>query len=217
VPRQPPPGAIDRRPHSLLLPARTKLWRVHSAKQPVYEFRPVALPGPFGGGRFDGIGTDSYPCLYAAEQQTTALAESLLTGVQFDGRGNRIIRRVSTRGRRLSAFETTEELRLVLLVSAVDLAAVGQDDWLVQAEPRDFELTREWGGWLRTIDPSAQGLVWQSRRDRPHRSIVLFGDRCPAGCLDPSPLPPVKLDSPDGTGWLQQQLRPYRMSIEVVP
>ncbi|WP_436761468.1 hypothetical protein [Streptosporangium sp. V21-05] len=59
---------------------------------------------------------------------------------------------------------------------------------------------------------TAAGLDWISRRDLPHRSVVLFLDRCGPLPLSPAPLH-VDLDGPEGLAWLNVVLRPYRAYV----
>jgi len=212
-----PPAELRRRPHRYLLPARSMLWRIHSARRTVTGFRPPSDPGAPGGGRFDTTRPDEGGVLYCSEDRSTALVERLLRSQKFDGRGDRLLGEQLFAGRRVSMLQTTTELVLITLVSATDLAAVGQNDWLVQAEPHQFARTQEWARWLRSIEQSAQGLVWQSRRDRPGRAIVLFGDRCPAGALAAVPHSEFDLDSDTGREHLRWLLRPYYVTIPGKP
>jgi hypothetical protein len=214
MPRKDPPRLFDGRPRSMLLPAGRLLWRVHNSLRKVQRFSPV-LAGPgSGGGRFDATEDDKYGYWYAAYQQTTSLAEVLLRSLPFDETGYRLLSRDALRERRVSAAETTCELRLISLLSTQDLAAVGQeDDWLVQCEPGEFTETRRWAHWLRRLDDQAAGLIWQSRRDRPHEAVVLFEDRCGPAPLEPSRLPHVDLDTEGGITWLEAMLRPYRVLV----
>jgi hypothetical protein len=204
VPRYDPPTDFAGQPHGYLLPPRTRLWRLHEARYPACVFNPSLAGHCRPGNRFDATKTDPYGFTYAAREQSTAIAERFLRGQQFDGPAGRLIPYRALQGCRISAVEVAYELRLTTLLSAVDLAAVSQDDWLVQAEPAEFPDTRRWGHWLRAIDPTTQGLIWQSRRDRPHDVVVLFEDRCgPGSPLQPLGLPHIDLDTPDGVKVLQ--------------
>jgi hypothetical protein len=115
-------------------------------------------------------------------------------------------------GRSLSALEIVHELRFVDLRTAQDLAAVSQDDWLVQAEPQDYEHTRDWARWLRSRSDAA-GFIWQSRRDRPNATYVVFADRC-AGMLKVQEHQGFELDTPVGLARLNELLRPYRAVVD---
>jgi hypothetical protein len=194
------------------LAAGTELWRAHSSKRTSTDFNPRPSD-PFEGGRFDGTLADPYPYLYAARDPETALLESFVRSVPFSDHGNRRIRRAAVAGRRLSALQTTRDLSLVCLLTHADLAAACQDEWLIQAEPRDYPFTRHWSSWLRTQAPAADGLIWPSRRDLgDHPVIMLFGDRG-APPLTLGARPPVDLDDCDGARWLNARLAPYRIRV----
>lgn len=211
---EPPTGDIT--PRHALLPAGTVLWRVHHQAQRPNEFTDRPAHPYFGGGRFDGAADDPYPFLYAGETEPTALTEVLLRDIPFTSDGYRILPRSGLYDRRLAALECTAELRLIALETAQDLAAIGQTDWLVQAEPNEFAQTRYWARWLRTRS-DGQGIVWQSRRHRPDRVFVLFGDRCGQDAFKPLPTRCVPLDPPGGIDYLNELLGTYRVRIEPEP
>jgi hypothetical protein len=204
-------------PVSVPLRAGTVLWRVHRRSRGVCEFKALESDQVFGGGRFDSTDNDPYPFLYAATDQDTALLETLVRGIPFDHRGWRWIRRVSVAEQRLSPLETTQDLTLISLLTAADLAAVRQDEWLVQADPPAYPQTRRWGHWLRAQADWADGFVWLSRRnlghDLGHRAFVLFGDRCPDDALREKPREAVDLDDVAGADWLNDRLARYRVRV----
>ncbi|GAA0390478.1 hypothetical protein Acor_47200 [Acrocarpospora corrugata] len=212
MPAQDPPNLRAIAAHRLLLPRGTQLWRVHLRKHPSDTFTPARRhPGRYGG-RFDGADPDLYDHCYLAYEQSTALAECLLRSVRFDDEGPRELTLAQLEGRRLSLVETTRELPLISLSSTPALAAVAQDEWLIQAEPPEYPLTRRWAHWMRGLEPGAAGLDWISRRDLPKRSVILFKDRCPAPPLAATPLH-VELDTEEGFAWLDVMLRPYRARV----
>ncbi|WP_157248213.1 RES family NAD+ phosphorylase [Nonomuraea typhae] len=212
MPDENPPAGRGFVPHRVILPKGTPLWRVHSRKRPCEQFVD-RLPRPgLAGGRFDGTAEDRYQHVYLAYEQSTALAEFLLRSVGFDGVGLRQLPHVTVTGKRLSLLETTREIALITLSSTPALAAVAQDEWLIQAQPLDYPRTRRWAHWLRAIDEDAAGLEWISRRNLPHRCLVLFRDRCGPAPLTPTPLH-VDLDSESGLTWLNVILRPYRAYV----
>jgi hypothetical protein len=194
------------------LAAGTTLWRVHPAAYAVTEFKAKPSDDLFGGGRFDGTSADPYPFLYAAPELETALLETLVRSVPFDDHGQRLLRRVAVASRRASALRVTRDLTLVSLLGTADLAAACQDEWLIQAEPRDYPQTRRWGSWLRAKAGAADGLVWPSRRNIGHQSVVLFGDRCD-DALAVAREPTVALDGGDGAAWLNERLAQYRIRV----
>ncbi len=208
------PDTVEGGPRVTVVPTGTVLWRVHHRDYGAHDFNPKPADSHWGGGRFDGTEQDSYPFLYAGYEESTAIAERLLRGQRFDGKPRMLARSVR-QGRRLSPVETTLDLRLITLVSAVDLAAIYQDDWLVQADEPDYGKTRRWAHWLRQVDFGAQGLVWQSRRDRPNRALVLFGDRCPAAAVvTSSRYPGFDLDDDESLARLNVALAPYRACVD---
>lgn len=207
-----PPGAYRMAPNLCTLPAGSELWRCHSSRRPAEEFNPVAADSHFGGNRFDGTSEDAYPFLYAAAEPATALAEVLLRSLDFDtASGCRLVPRAWLAGRSLSRLHTRVELTLIRLVTEEDLAAVCQDSWLLEAEGPGYPQTRRWASELRSQVPAAQGLVWQSRRHRPRRAVVLFGDRCGADPLKPDPARGTPdLGSPGGIAEANRLLSPLR-------
>jgi hypothetical protein len=211
-----PPARLRSTPNRVLLAPGTRLWRVHQQRFPADDFNPNGADEHFGGGRFDSTPSDPYPFLYAASTDTTALAEVFLRGLPFDDRGARILPRKLLAGRRLSRVELIGEVTLLTLLSTLDLAAVGQDEWLVQAEAAAYGQTRHWAHWLRRQAPWAQGFIWQSKRNLPERAVVLFGDRCPPGLLQAVPDPPPEdLDSVDGALLLRRLLAPYGVTVRL--
>jgi hypothetical protein len=216
MPPTPPPARLRGMPNRVLLPAGTRLWRVHQRRYPSDAFNPQGANEHFGGGSFDSTRSDPYPFLYAAFTGTTAVAEVLLRGLPFDDRGARILPRKMLAGRRLSVVELTGDVTLVALLSALDLAAVGQDEWLVQAEAAAYGQTRHWAHWLRHQATWAQGFIWPSKRNLPEHAVVLFGDRCPPGLLQATPDPlPEDLDTLKGALLLRRLLAPYGVTVRL--
>jgi hypothetical protein len=213
MPFGPPPDTYLGEPNRYCLPEASRLWRVQYKCHGPAEFKDKPADRYFGGGRFDATEDDPYPYLYAALTPTTALAETLIRSLPF-GRGQqRILPRKAVGGRRLCLLELSTDLVLLSLITHADLAAVRQDEWLVQADPRDYAFTRRWAQWLRIQAPWAQGLIWSSRRDLGERSVVLFGDRCPAGTLGLSSPGCQVLDDSAGAANLNALLAPYRVQI----
>ena len=211
-----PPSKYNGHPHSLVLAAGTVLSRVHRDAYSALSFNPVASGIVFGGGRFDATALDPHPFLYAGEADATAVSEALLRDLEPNDRGARYLAKAVWTGRQLSRVRLTADVRLISLVSAVDLGAVGADSWLVHCDPDDYPKTREWARWLRTVDPTAAGLAWSSKRELNTTSYVLFGDRCPPGLFVPEPGPlhgDCKFDDAPGRDWLRTHLAPYRVSI----
>jgi hypothetical protein len=214
-----PPITYRGTPCRRVLAPGTQLFRLHRRTRPVTEFVPRdRLADPhFGGGRFDPTAEDAYPYLYAAFSSSTALAERLLRDFPFTEHDARILPRATLRERRLSSLAVTRPVQLVALTTAPELAAVSQDEWLVQAGPDDYGKTRRWAHWLRGKAPWAQGFVWPSKRDVGEEAVILFGDRCAAADFGPGLIPHVDLDSYDGGVWLRDALADYRVTFRLPP
>ncbi|MEV7780945.1 RES family NAD+ phosphorylase [Kitasatospora sp. NPDC088351] len=210
-----PPRELPGAPARLTLPAGTPLFRLHSARRAATAFNPAPADCLYGGGRFDATRCDRYGYLYAGLTAESAVCESLLRSVPFDPAGTpRLVPRAAVRGRRLSFLRLAADLEVLSLLTGRDLASVGQDSWLVQAEAAEYPFTRHWGHWIREhCDPWAQAFVWPSKREPGDRVVVLFGDRCPADALVRADTPPVDLDTAEGTRWLDLLLEPYQARV----
>jgi RES domain len=213
VPYSAPPLRYNGIPNRMTVPVGTELWRVHSRARHPGAFNPVPADRHFGGGRFDGTYDDPYGYLYAGFDESTAIAESFLRSLPFDQRGFRTLPRRVLAERRVSSVCTTSRLTLLALTKTADLAAVCQDEWLVQAEAQDYAFTRRWAHWLRAQAPWAQGLVWSSKRELGEPSVVLFADRCPDDVLAVCGAPGFDLDDAAGAKWLKEVLAPYRVTV----
>ncbi|QUH03381.1 RES family NAD+ phosphorylase [Saccharopolyspora erythraea] len=195
------------------LPADAELWRVHSDEFDATSFRPGPSDDHFGGGRFDGTERDPYPGYYAALGAPTALMEFLARDLRVRDDGTRRVLRRKVAGRRISGVRTTRPLDLVSLLSGPHLAAVAQDEWLVQSE--EYGKTRRWASWIRQQAPWADGLIWLSKRDPEGRAVVLFGDRCGPDALEPATS--VELGTLEGAHYLNDVLDPYRVTVSLPP
>jgi RES domain len=213
----PPPDGYRGSPCRRVLPAGTQLHRVHEWRNPALDFAPVVADEHFGGGRFDPTADDKFPYLYAAFSPATALAEVVLRNIPFNSRGSRFLPKAAVRGRGVSSLALAADLTLVALTTGVELAAIGQDAWLVQAEETDYGKTRRWGHWLRSQATWAQGFIWPSRRNMGEEAIILFGDRCGPDTLRPGTSSPVDLDSRDGAAWLMAVLAEHRVTLRLPP
>src|SRR5579859_4196214 len=155
MPLAQPPAAAKISPRPARLAAGTCLWRVHRRCWSGTDFKEVTPDPHFGGSRFDSTPEDPFPYLYAALEAHTALLETLVRGIPFDNAGKRTIRRTAVQGRRLTAFEATQDLMLISLLTTADLARACQDEWLTQTRPAEYPQTRRWGQWLRSHTPWA--------------------------------------------------------------
>ena len=214
-----PPDNLDGDPAQVVLPAGTILARAHSSSVAPEAFNPNTSDTHWGGGRFDGTPTDPFPFLYAASTDAAAVAEVLLRDLPGDLGGARLLPAQATVGRRLSWISVKADLTLVSLRSGVDLAAVGQDTWLVHAEARDYGKTRRWASAIRKWAPDAAGLVWRSKREPDADVLILFGDRCPPASIaaqsDGMTLPAMDnfLDHGSGREYLLSILEAYRVTM----
>lgn len=221
MPSAPPPPYYDGTPNRYLLSRGTCLWRVHGRKYGARAFKDQPSDPLFSGGRFDATEADSYPFCYVALDQTTAVAETLLRDLPWDERGTRRLSRAAVERRQISGLTLTCDLELVSLISGPDLAAVAQDEWLVNAKGPEYAQTRGWAHWLRRQSSWAHGFIWSSLRDRGGLAAVLFGDRCAAAfgdkyertLLHEIPELAVDLDDVTGAEWLNRRLEPYRTAV----
>lgn len=171
MPPHPPPGGFPGEPRRRRLAAGTLLWRVH----PGHVGAAVADPptqSVFGGGRFDAVTPAERGQMYVSPADGTAVLERFLPGLVFGPDGRRFLLRRAVEGKRLSALRVTRDLTLLRLVSGEDLAAIGQDHWLLTGS--QYGPTREWARWLREHAPWADGFVWQSTVDMKAETMVLF-------------------------------------------
>jgi hypothetical protein len=205
VPRTPCPERLPGTPARYVLPAGTPLWRVHRSDRPAVEFQQPRLVTGFGGNRFDGVGRDGHRYLYCSRRCGTALAEHFVRDLDFSVTATRVVPRRAFAGRTASVVRTTADLDLLGLVTAADLAAVGQDGWLTSARGPDLDLTRRWAAWLRGETGWARGFVWQSGVDLPEPTVVLFD----TGAVEPGDDTGLRLDDPRNDDWLRHHLAPH--------
>jgi hypothetical protein len=221
VPPTKPPVRYNGSPNRHLLRRGTCLWRVHNNERGSRSFNPTLVDPLFGGARFDATDGDRYPYYYAALDENTAIAETMLRDLEPDEEGIRALSRQAVAGRLMSGVTLTRNLELVSLVTGPDLGVIGQDAWLITASAREYPQTRAWAHWLRGQAKWAHGLIWPSIRDPGSMAIVLFGDRCRADfgedyecvLLHEVPELAIKLDDKAGAEWLNRLLEPYRVVI----
>ncbi|WP_318199503.1 RES family NAD+ phosphorylase [Streptomyces sp. SCL15-4] len=214
MPNVPPPAALPGTPTKVTLPEGTALFRVHASALAGTAFNPVPADRLYGGGRFDATEARPYTYLYAGLAPAAAVCESLLRSVPFaaDG-GPRVLPRTGTVRKRCTFLRLVADVTVVSLMSGADLAAVGQDSWLVQAEAAEYPWTRNWGHWIRDrTEPWAQGFVWPSKREPADRVVILFGDRCAPDTVAESE-PAVDFGTADGEDWLNSVLAPYHARV----
>jgi hypothetical protein len=216
-----PPHAYDGQPNRFMLRRGTCLWRVHAADRRPSAFKSLPSSTLFGGGRFDSTPEDKYPFFYAGLEEETALAEVLVRDLPSDERGVRVIPWVKVARQRFAGVVVTADLSLVRLMNGIDLAAIGQDAWLLNAAGSEYAQTRGWAHWLRATADWAHGLAWSSQRNLGGTSIILFGDRCAATfgshyentLLHEVPSLAINLYDKSGADWLNERLKPFRVGI----
>ncbi|CAL9454301.1 RES family NAD+ phosphorylase [Streptomyces cellulosae] len=215
MPNYRPPEVLTGTPGKVTLARGTLLYRVHGSHRAAADFNTKAAHCLYGGGRFDATDHEGYGYLYTGLSAAAAVCETLLRSLPFDPLGGpRLLQRAAVEGRRLSTLRLTADVCVLPLMSARDLAAVHQDTWLVHTEAHDYPYTRHWAHWIRRhTEPWAQGLVWSSKREPADRTLVLFGDRCPAGTLRPEEEGVVDFDTADGQDWLNSALLPYHVQL----
>lgn len=221
MPLAKPPTGYDGTPNRRVLHRGTCLWRVHSQKRCPWSFKDEQADRLFGGARFDATDDDLYPYYYATLGEETAIAETMLRDLVPDEEGMRAPSRQLVASRQLSGLTLTRDLELVSLVTGKDLAAIGQDAWLVTAPAHQYPQTRAWAHWLRGQAKWAHGLIWSSLRDPGSMTVLLFGDRCESDfgrdyarvLLHEVPELAVPLDDENGAAWINRLLAPYRAAI----
>ncbi len=125
--------------------------------------------------------------MYLASTLRGALVETALRiDSPVSAAGVRSVTRQALAGRALSEIVVSKPITVISLMTAEDLAAALQDHWLIQADRRDYPLTREWARWLRGTGAPAQGLTWPSRRDLDAQLFLFFGDRVPCDSIGQS-------------------------------
>lgn len=221
MPATAPPRSYNGTPNQCWLRRGTCLWRVHTAEWDPWAFNPEPSDTLFGGARFDATPEQIYPFYYAALEEETALAETLLRDLIPDDYGTRALTRAAIQGRRISALVLTSDLLLVSLISGADLAAIGQDSWLLTCGTGEYSQTRGWAHWLRDQAPWAFGFAWTSSRNMGGTAVVLFGDRCAANFGDNyqqtllHDVPDLSVDLGDKSGaeYLTERFKAHRIGI----
>jgi hypothetical protein len=215
------PKQLGGEPKKHQLPAGTRLSRVHQASWPPTNFNATLADMHWGGGRFDATEEDEYAYLYAGDDDGCAVSESLLRDLPVESSGGRFLPRGAVEGRVLSWLVTSREIVLVRLIDGEDLAAVGQDTWLVQCPSGEYGFTRRWAHAIRRWAPWGEGSVWRSRREPSSMAYVLFRDRLEASgpavteltIGNPLSAGRNKLDAGEGELYLKSILSRYNVTL----
>lgn len=132
------------------------------------------------------------PTIYAAQRPEGAISEVVLHDVPTPSTGHlHDWTRDKASNLHMSQIGLPD-LELVDLQSQ-GLQAAGLEVWeLFGTNMPDYARTRKWAVHIWQSMPSAQGLLWMSRRENEGAVIMLFGDRIPAGTvtvnLTPKPI-----------------------------
>lgn len=161
-----PPDTID--PLVERWPAGQTLYRVHGSRRPPT----AANPGPYPHSRFAFFGDPPVPVLYAAEDEHTAVAETLLHDIPHGGR----LLPAAFRTRIASAITTDRNLHLAQLHSG-GLKRLGlRPRNLTDTSPAHYPRTVRWAHAIHRAG-SFDGLVWMSRQWNSGKAVMLFADR----------------------------------------
>lgn len=167
MPSRRPPAELPREPARHRLAAGTVLWRVHPNHTEAVAADPP-VRSVFGGGRFDAVAPAERGQMYVSPADRTAVLERFLPDLVFDSDGRRFLLRRAVERKRLSALRVTRDLSLVRLVSGEDLAAIGQDRWLLTET--QYGPTRSGPGGCASRRPGPTGSSgsppWTCRRRR---------------------------------------------------
>ncbi|HEX5403893.1 MAG TPA: TIR domain-containing protein [Pseudonocardiaceae bacterium] len=136
--------------------------------------------------------------VYVSELGVTGLAERLLSGP-------RPARQVADMV--LSPVRTTVELVVLRLLNRQDVVSAGLPELDLA------ELPGSWPPWLHDRMPDVAGVVWPARHDLPNPTMVLFGDRCPAGALQVESDSGIRLDTRAGVNHVNRELARHGVAI----
>ncbi|MFH8381753.1 RES family NAD+ phosphorylase [Kitasatospora sp. NPDC018058] len=204
-------------PNFSAIPAGTELWRVHKSHYAPDQFNDRLSDIHFDGGRFEGTALDPYHYLYLARTPLTALAESMLRSVPYGRDGRREVGYAVAHGRSLSCLRARHDLTLASLKTGPDLAAVCQESLL--DDERNYAVSRRWSSEIRAQAPDAQGLLWDSRRNRGEDVLMLYRDRveqCAGGPLEVLAQRSIlDLGSAEGLEQVNELLKPLRAEVSV--
>jgi hypothetical protein len=173
---------------------------------------------PIDGGRFDSL-DGTYAYWYGALSEVGAFAESFARQLDYTKDGDRPLPFAVVAGRSISVVRAARQLHLVVAYGA-GAEQLGQDIWLTTADEADYPMTRLWASAVRVWEPSADGMVWKSRRDPGEDVIVLWGDLATAatGCglvsFDPAVDPSEPLASGPARLRLDDWLVHWRLYVE---
>jgi hypothetical protein len=182
--RPAPPAPKERSAEPVLLEiAPGELWRVHAGKYSPEQFH----SGGSGNARFSPIANSrgkAIPTPYAASSVEAALMETVFNDVPTPP-GDYILdlARLEEEAICVSIIQPRHPLLLIdLSTKGLQRLGLKRGD-IIDTPVRAYPLTRDWATWFHQVSPTAQGLLWTSRKDDDAKSIMLYGDRVRANTL----------------------------------
>ena len=162
------------------MPAGTRWLRVHEKRYESTQFN----PSPDGNARFSPIKNALgliIPTLYAAEDDASALMETVLHDVPSPSAGF-IYVPPAVEDRQLATITNQVPLQLgnLTVMGLRRLGLLGAV--VVDGDKPTYGETRDFGQALHAARGDIQGLIWDSRQTKKE-VIVLFEDRLPADAL----------------------------------
>jgi hypothetical protein len=164
----------------------------------------------------DATRNEVIPTLYAGTTFDCALMETVFHDVPYQAGLKTLSKAKHIEGVLCTAISLTDDLCLVDLSSvALHKLGVAPSD-LTQTEAAYYPASREWALALYEQNPTAQGLIWTSRRDDRAQVVLLFGDRVRSGLFHVAEAAfPLLL--PDGSAGMEVLNLAARLEVLIVP
>ena len=164
----------------------------------------------------DATRNEVIPTLYAGTTFDCALMETVFHDVPYQAGLKTLSKAKHIEGVLCTAISLTDDLYLVDLSSvALHKLGVAPSD-LTQTEAAHYPASREWALALYEQNPTAQGLIWTSRRDDHAQAVLLFGDRVGSGLFHVAEAAfPLLL--PDGSAGMEGLNLAARLEVLIVP
>jgi RES domain len=177
TPRKPPkvPAPEDLEPLPEIWRAGESMIRVFERSRGPLGFNPTPSSARFRPVLADG---SVVPTAYGGEDRETALAESLLRGVDALSEGQRpqlFVKEV--KGLDMAELVPVSDLRLVRLRGqGLTRHGLLRED-VIDCGADRYPYTAEWAQALYECDAGFSGIAWTSRQNDAGRAAVLWGDR----------------------------------------
>jgi hypothetical protein len=164
----------------------------------------------------DATRNEVIPTLYAGTTLDCALMETVFHDVPYQAGLKTVSKAKRIEGALCTAISLTDDLCLVDLSSmALHKLGIAASD-LTQTEAAYCPASREWALALYEQNPTAQGLIWTSRRDDHAQAVLLFGDRVGSGLFQIAEAAfPLLL--PDGSAGIEVLNLAARLEVLIVP